>query len=162
MAFMCDHNALDYEEDPELRQLYQWSMYRYWRNERPEANPLFNFIFLAHFDGLDRFPVTIPREVLEESIDTLKRYPLDRIRYAFDNTHRTDIVLLDDSFLPWGQPRGHRRNGYVIPIDERSVEHWNHDPWRLKEDADGRILTDGSAFLLPYYMGRYYGFIIEE
>lgn len=161
MAFMNYYNVLSYEDDPELRQLYLISMYRYFQNERPELNPLFNFIFAAQFEGFGRYRRGVDQAVLEEAIDTLKRYPLDRIRYAFDHNHRTDIVRMEGS--GWRRSdKGHRRDGTVIPIDERSVEHWNHDPWELSEGGDGRTLTDGAAFLLPYYMGLYHGFIIEK
>ncbi|MBX3436465.1 MAG: hypothetical protein KF861_03170 [Planctomycetaceae bacterium] len=159
MAFMCYYTALSYEDDPELRQLYLSSFADYWRNEQPELNPLFNFIFAAKFDGSGRFRRGASQETITESIDTLKRYPIDRVRWGFDNTHRTDIVRTG----AFGRnERGHRRNGFVIPIDERSVEHWNHDPWTLREGGDGRTLADGASFLLPYYMGRYHGFIIED
>ncbi len=162
MAFMCYYTALSYETDPELRRLYLISMYRYWINERPELNPLFNFIFASQFEGFGRIRTGVPDEVLEESVDTLKRYPLDRIRYGFDQTHRTDVVHMSNSLLPWRSPRGHRRDGTVFPIDERSIEHWNHDPWQLQEGGGGHTLTDGTAFLLPYYMGLYHGFIVEK
>jgi hypothetical protein len=42
---------------------------------------------------------------------------------------------------------------------ERFVEYWNHDPWQLNTGGDGRRLADGAAYLLPYYMGLYHGFI---
>jgi len=47
----------------------------------------------------------------------------------------------------------------VIPADECFFEHWNRDPWRLDSGGNGQTLGDGSVFLLPYYMGLYYGFI---
>jgi hypothetical protein len=49
----------------------------------------------------------------------------------------------------------------VIPIDERGMSHWNHDPWVLDGEGEGKTLTDGAAFLLPYYMGVYHGYILE-
>jgi hypothetical protein len=49
-----------------------------------------------------------------------------------------------------------------VPIDERFVEHWNHDPWRLDQPGNGQSLADGASFLLPYYMGLYHGFIVEQ
>jgi len=162
MAFMNYYNVLSYEDDPQLRRLYLISLYRYFQNERPELNPLFNFIFAAQFQGFGRFRRGVDQAVLEEAVDTLKRYPLDRIRYAFDHTHRTDVVRMEGSGWRRRSEKGHRTDGTVIPIDERSVEHWNHDPWELREGGDGRTLTDGAAFLLPYYMGLYHGFIIEQ
>ena len=92
---------------------------------------------------------------------SLKRYPLNRIRWGYKNSHRTDVVRLPDYVFD-GAGRGCRRNGKVLPIDERFVEHWNHDPWRLDEAADGTTLADGASFLLPYYLGLYHGFILEK
>jgi hypothetical protein len=60
-----------------------------------------------------------------------------------------------------GEGLGYRVDGKVLPIDERYVGHWNHDPWRLDHAGDGRTLGDGAPFLLPYYMGLYHGFIKE-
>ena len=56
---------------------------------------------------------------------------------------------------------GHLRNGKCLPVDERRVEHWNHNPYELDGGEGGRTLADGAVFLLPYYMGLYHGYIIE-
>jgi len=160
MAFMNYYSLLAYETDPQLRRGYVGSLFSYWRLERPELSPLFNFIFAAGFDGSALRGLRLPKTCLEEAADSLKRYPLDRVRWRFAHEHRIDVVLLPG--VSWRSGlRGHRRNGKVIPIDERSVEYWNHDPWQLSGDEDGKTLTDGSAFLLPYYMGLYRGFIVE-
>jgi len=169
MAFMCFYNLLKYEKDPDLRRRYNIALRRYWGLEKPEMCPLFNFIFAASYDGItgwlaedvDVTSSRVPRSCLEEAVDTLKRYPLDRIRWGHRNSHRIDVVRLPDYVFD-GKGRGCRRNGSVVPIDERFVEHWNHDPWRLDEHGDGRTLADGASFLLPYYLGLYHGFILES
>jgi len=61
----------------------------------------------------------------------------------------------------WWKNSGYLVDGKVTPIDERFVGHWNHNPWRFDEGGDGRSLADGNSFLLPYYMGLYYGFFKE-
>jgi hypothetical protein len=169
MAFMSFYNLIRYEDDPELKRYYLFAFYRYWRTEAPELNPLFNFLFAATTQ--DAFPDgaargrfrtgTVPQSAIDEAVDSLIRYPLDRVRWPFKNSHRLDIMRM--SQFPGERGRnGHRLNGKVIPIDERSVEHWNHNPWELDEEGhDGRTLTDGAAFLLPYYLGVYRGYIIE-
>ena len=98
--------------------------------------------------------------MLSEALDTLKRFPLDRIEWEMKNSHRIDIVELASGFRQGG--RGHRFDGKVLPIDERNVSYWNHDPWRLDYGGNGTQLDDGAAFLLPYYMGLYHGFIVEK
>jgi hypothetical protein len=65
---------------------------------------------------------------------------------------------LGDHIVP-SKGRGHLRNGYVIPIDERNINHWNQDPWRLNQSGNGLELADGAAFLLPYWMGVYHNLI---
>ena len=56
---------------------------------------------------------------------------------------------------------GYRNNGKVIQVDEAHFNHWNRDPWRLDTGADGRVLSNGTVFLLPYYMGLYHGFLLD-
>src|SRR3989442_13705771 len=92
---------------------------------------------------------------IEESMDTLRRYPLDRVDWRLTNSHRKDIIILADS-----PGRGYQRNGKVLPIDERWVEHWNQDPFRLDQGGRGLILGDGASFLLPYYLGLYRGLVL--
>ena len=167
MAFMGFYNLLHYERDPELRALWARAFFRYWQLEKPERNPLFNFLYAATYDEdtvySDAFgpaPLAPTPGWLEDSIETLKRYPLDRVDWGLRNSHRQDLELLDDDSD--GRKRGHLRNGKVLPIDERFVEHWNHDPWQLDYEGEGRKLADGASFLLPYYMGLYHGFIVER
>jgi hypothetical protein len=61
---------------------------------------------------------------LEQALDTLRRFPLDLHNYALTNSHRNDLRRRTAS-------RGTKRNGRVLPADERQVFHWNHDPFRL-------------------------------
>jgi hypothetical protein len=79
---------------------------------------------------------------LEESVDTLRRFPLELVNWRLTNSHRIDL-----------------KPGKVLPVDERYVQHWNHNPWQLDQGGDGRTLADGTSFLLPYYMGLYHGFL---
>ncbi len=169
MAFMCYYNALKYETDPVLRSFYLLGFGRYWQLEKPELNPLFNFIYAAQATGeqfSEAFGTTdlTPRgDWLAQSVDTLKRFPLDRFNWRHTNSHRIDIKPLQP-FLRGGnvQGTGYRTNGKVIPVDETHFNHWNYDPWSLNTGGDGTYLSDGAVFLLPYYMGLYYGYIIEE
>jgi hypothetical protein len=72
--------------------------------------------------------------------------------------HRKDILPLRIN----AAGTGYRVNGKVLPVDERYVGHWNHDPWRLDYGGAGRTLGDGAVFLLPYYMGLYHGFVPDS
>jgi hypothetical protein len=121
--------------------------------EKFELNPLFNFLYAGSA------PTVKPEgDWLNESIDTLKRYPMDRVNWALENSHRKDIALLPE-YARGSSKRGSRRDGRVLPIDERYVDKWNHDPWALDSRGNGRKLADGASFLLPYYLGLYLKFI---
>ena len=171
MAFMCYYNLVNYETDPELRSRYAFSFWMAWQQEAPELNPFFNFAFVAACKGLifedpwGEYKLEPYDGWLEESIETLIRFPLDRFNWRHTNSHRIDINKFHPSTRTFDDNdmsnSGYRKNGKVIPVDESHFNHWNRDPWRLDTGGDGRLLANGAVFLLPYYMGLYHGFIIE-
>ncbi|NUM53344.1 MAG: hypothetical protein HUU46_06855 [Candidatus Hydrogenedentes bacterium] len=170
MGFMSFYNLMKYETDPQRKQDFAFAFFNYWMIEEPELNPLFNFMYAAqcwglrHVNPFGTTELTPEGPWLEHSIDTLKRYPLDRIEWGVKNSHRKDIVPLRTHTREGKEARGrgHRLSGYVLPIDEREVEHWNVDPWALDYSGGGGTLMDPQSFLLPYYMGLYHGFIVEK
>ncbi|HWB98231.1 MAG TPA: hypothetical protein VG672_16070 [Bryobacteraceae bacterium] len=167
MAFMSFYNLLKYETDGELLQKYGYALANYWAIERLELNPFFNFLAAASLtgkkftDAYRTYDLTPTGNWLEESIETLRRLPLDRIDWRHTNSHRKDIVHLrayvaEDEEMAGS---GYRRNGKVLPVDERFFEFWNHNPYRLDSGGSGHTLADGAVFLLPYYMGLYHRYI---
>ncbi len=180
MAFMCFYNLLKYtdSDDPIRAELH--AFYLYWTLIQPEMNPFFNFAYAVHALGIEEQEdggwVYAPSRFAEpweswlgDGVETLKRFPLDRFNWAHENSHRLDIDMLppQQSVGLYGGPgtgpdRGTRVNGKVIPVDERHFNHWNHDPFRLDLGGNGRTLSQGAVYLLPYYMGLYYGFIDDE
>lgn len=161
MAMMCFYNLLKYESDARLRGLYLFALQFYWTLMEPELNPFFNYIYAASMANETNVVRLVPASCLAESLDTLQRFPLDRIRWGYQNSHRLDVVALSSKLWDYHHRTGHRRDGRVLPIDERFVQHWNHHVWCLDEGGDGREMADGAAFLLPYYMGLHHGFVIE-
>ncbi|QDU43430.1 hypothetical protein Mal52_19040 [Symmachiella dynata] len=166
MAFMAYYGLINYEDDPNLRMHYLISMMPYWKLVEAERNPLFNYIFAACWDTIETgdYQRKTPQSCLEDALFTLKRYPLDRFRWGYKNSHRKDIQFIEGGWFEywWKNPKGYLRTGVTLPIDEHFVEHWNKDVWNLDAGGNGTSLADGTSFLLPYYMGRYYGFIVEE
>jgi hypothetical protein len=166
MAFMNLWCLLRYERDEALRRMFALAFHQRWLIERPEHSPLFHVLYASSVARLSwptpfgEQPLDPEPGWLEEAVDALRRYPLDRVNWAFANGHRKDIVPLPLSID--GPGRGMRRDGRALPIDERFVDKWNHDPWRLDGNGDGRTLADGTSFLLPYYLARYAGFIAED
>ncbi len=173
MAIMCYYNLVKYARDKDLRDLMRYGFYQYYAIVEPERNPFFNFAYAAMGRGktLDSiwgsFPIDPRDEWLQDSMDTLLGFPLDRFNWAHQNSHRLDIVPLSwqqngkDLYEPSARRRGHLANGKVLPIENRFFNHWNTDPWNLDYGGDGRGLASGTVFLLPYYMGLYHGFIQE-
>ena len=86
-----------------------------------------------------------------------------------------------DDWFHWGAFRGFYAFDFIYgmetrtdaptnyPYEQNEIYSWmlpqgalgNSLGPRLDERHDGRTLTDGAAFLLPYYLGLYHGLIIE-
>ncbi|MDN5212920.1 hypothetical protein QQ020_12715 [Fulvivirgaceae bacterium BMA12] len=129
--------------DEELKEQYRIAIKDHWQWERPEKNPLWNFCYAM--TGAREFD-------LEESIWTLKEWPLDMIQFAVENSHRKDIELIKKNF--WGQITKE-----ILPPDERPELKHNRNLFKLDAGDRGSELSAGDTFLLPYWMGRYLGVI---
>ncbi|NUM53643.1 MAG: hypothetical protein HUU46_08370 [Candidatus Hydrogenedentes bacterium] len=176
MAIMCYYNIVKYTKDDDLKKRMTYAFYRYMATEWPEMNPFFNFAYAAVGQGAtftnayNEWRIDPWDGWLEDAVDTLKRFPLDRFNWEHKNGHRLDIIPLPrvqrgDPVEPAAdvmrQAQGYRVNGKVLPVDERHFGHWNTNPWSLNYGGDGSQLADGAVFLMPYYMGLYHGFIKE-
>ncbi len=170
MAFMCFYNLLAYTQEAAWRSRWLFAFHAYSALELPEMNPFFNFAYAAYGRGRTYhnpwgdFPVEPWSGWLEDSMETLRGFPLDRANWAHRNSHRIDLRMLPpqnstDIYEPGAGRRGHRVDGRVLPVENRHFNHWNTDPWRLDYGGDGRELGSGTVFLLPYYMGLHHGFI---
>ncbi|MDZ4858653.1 MAG: hypothetical protein SGI88_06690, partial [Candidatus Hydrogenedentes bacterium] len=146
MAIMCFYNLLKYTKNEELKSRMSYAFYRYMSHEWQEMNPFFNFAYAAlgqdasFTNAYGAWQLDPWEGWLDDSVDTLKRFPLDRFNWAQENSHRLDIIMLPraqrgDPVEPWDEvknrARGHSVNGKVIPVDERHFNHWNTDPWDL-------------------------------
>jgi len=173
MAFMAYYNLVKYTQNKALRERMLLSFFSAWTNEQPEMNPLFNFAYAAFGNGAiysDQWgthSLTPWDGWLEDSMASLRGFPLDRLNWSSTNSHRLDVVRLprqnsvvDITDTRWGQV-GYLVNGKVLPVENRHFGHWNTNPWKLDYGGDGRQLASGTVFLLPYYMGLYHGFIEE-
>lgn len=166
MAFMNYYHLIRYETDPKLLSMFHHAIYTHWQYEKSERNPFANFVYAACCLGKTRrdqwgiTDLTPPRHCLDDSLDTLKRYPLDLVDWPMSNAHRIDRAPVRDRL---GRPSssGGRRDGQVFPIDERHETYWDLDPWALDYRGNGTRLRDGVPYLLAYYMGRAHGFIGE-
>ncbi len=170
MAIMCFYSFLKYSRNEKAKQMVRYAFFAYWANEAPEMNPFFNFAHasknaeqtIRNVWGV--YAVSPWQGWFEDSMETLRGFPLDRLNWPHRNSHRLDIQLLGpqqgkDLYEPRSEPRGWRRHGKVLPVENRHFNHWNTDPWDLDYGGGGNVLGSGTVFLLPYYMGLYYGYI---
>ncbi|MFM8617741.1 MAG: two-component regulator propeller domain-containing protein [Opitutaceae bacterium] len=172
MAFMCFYSLLRYSRDEALLNVVRTAFYAYWQNEAPEMNPFFNYAYAAVCDGRvmlnqwGTFPLSPYGDWRGDSLATLRGFPLDRLNWPLRNAHRLDVVRLPlaqsrDFYEPGNEGRGHRRDGRVLPVENRHFNHWNTDPWQLDYGGRGDVLGSGTVFLLPYYLGLYHGYIAK-
>jgi hypothetical protein len=146
LAFLSYYPLLNYETDPKLREVYVQSLERSWQVERPERNPLWNFIY-AVGSGSKEFD-------RGEASLTLREIPMDQISWTVSNSSRLDVPMdtLNDRF-------DRRQALIVLPYGELPIDKWNGNPYRLDGGDGGRSEGDGVYFLLPYWMGRYHKLI---
>ncbi len=169
MALMMLYNFIKYAPHDNWRERMALACWTYGRLEQPEMNPFFNFVFASSCSGKTFTDAWGEHSLeptgpwLQDAVETLKRFPLDRVNWSHDNRDRIDIMPFDENARHFDErsfaDRGRRVNGNALPVDERHFNHWNHDPYQLKTGGNGMYLSDGAVFLLPYYMGLYYGYI---
>jgi sugar lactone lactonase YvrE len=135
---------LRYEADPDLRRLYRESLDHWYAGVRGDHSPYFNFTYggLAGRDAQ-----------LDDSIEFLRDTPLDLINWVVDNAKREDLQLVR---APLIEPLQTSR---LLPASERGVMRWDKNPWEAVQGDGGHTEWCPTFWLLPYWMGRYHGFI---
>ena len=139
LAFLSYWNLYKYAFNDELREKYRQTIKGHWEIERPEKNPLWNLIYAmtgaAEFD-------------LDQTVWSLKEFPLDMIGWSVQNSHRKDIELLEPNFR-------NQTTREVLPPDERPMSKYNGNGFRLDGGSGGNREYSGDIYLLPYWLGRY-------
>jgi hypothetical protein len=146
LAMLSYYPLFRYEKNPELLRVYREGLEQWWVNIQREDNPLWVFIYAFCNPG--------KRVRLESAARTLYRIPMDLIKWSVKNSHRRDVPL-DTS----AERHDRAQTSRLLPPDERRVMKWNGNPFQLDDQGAGRGEDDGAFFLLPYWMGRYHGFL---
>jgi len=146
LAMLSYYPLFRYEKNQELLSVYREGLEQWWVNIQREDNPLWMFIYAFCSPG--------KRVSLESAAHTLYRIPMDLIKWSVRNSHRRDVPL-DTS----AERHDRIQTSRLLPPDERRVMRWNGNPFQLDDQAGGRGEDDGSFFLLPYWMGRFHGFL---
>lgn len=123
--------------------LYKNSLERTWAISQPEKIPAWNIMA----------SVLLKKDCeLDVAINELQKYPTDLIDWSMENSHRWD--LQEDPIVARG---GNRQATKAIPTPENGIYRWNTNPRQFDSGNGGKREDTGTYFLLPYWMGRYYG-----
>jgi hypothetical protein len=150
LAMLSFYGLFRYETDGELLdRYYRPALNGWWENIVREENPLWDFIF-----AMGQPQATVD---MRSAARTLYRMPVDTIEWTVANSNRAGLIMdaATDRFR-------HRQSKTLLPPDERPVMKWNSNPFDVDGGSDGRGEDDGAAYLLPYWMGRYLGFLLGE
>lgn len=126
-AYEALFHAIEYERDPKLLAIYDRWLGTLWDLNWMEGTSLYTFITL----GLkpDRSGLAHADESLALSLETLRRYPVDRVLRPVMNSIRTDIEI---SPFP---DRGRAKQAVKpVPIEQRPLDNeyaWKGNPYAL-------------------------------
>ena len=144
LAMLSFYGLFRYEKDPALLQrYYRPALNAWWQNESREANPLWTIIYAT---AQPNSPVD-----LASAVHTLYRMPIDTIDWPVQNSRRPDVIM-DTPVDRFHQPQAKT----LLAPDERPTMKWNAKPFVIDRASEARSEDDGTAFLLPYWMGRFH------
>ncbi|MDP6125414.1 MAG: hypothetical protein QGH20_06645, partial [Candidatus Latescibacteria bacterium] len=136
---------LRYETDPAIRRVILLGMEQTYNILKEKRGAWFNYIYQAA-TGRTADP--------HGSRLWLERLPMSQIRWGYDHRLREDVHV-DPQWVEAGRPRLNR------PLGPHETEwaRWTSNPYQLGNGGGGTEEGDGVVFLLPYWMGRYHGWI---
>ena len=145
MYFLGYWGLYRYALNDTLKRHYKKAILDHWQAERPEKEGLWN-IFTA-LTGTPTFD-------LKEAVWYLQEHPLDLIDWIIVNSQRQDIEPIPDNFRS-------QTIGTVLPPDERPIQRHNANMFILdRKNGNGTSEhSAGDIWLLPYWLGRYFGVI---
>ncbi|MBX7254747.1 MAG: regulator [Candidatus Hydrogenedentes bacterium] len=134
------------EKDPTLREYYLRGLEQWYSGLKDDQSYWFDFVYRL-CSGRDTD--------VKQSVEYMRDAPLDLIEWTMDNTSREDLRLVR---RPEIDPLQTDR---LVPPSERAVAQWDRNPWIAVQGMDGYSEAEGVAWLMPYWMGRCYGYIAE-
>ncbi|MBI1176427.1 hypothetical protein GC207_03205 [bacterium] len=150
LAYLSIDPLLRYETDSSLRKTYLDELRFVWDTIQPDRNPLWNYISVASGAGKLNAALAL------DSRETLERIPWLPIDWTVHNSQRIDVHLQSQN-----NRFGRSELKETVAPDERPQEKWNGDPYVPDSGGDGKYLECGTYFLLPYWMGRYHGWLTD-
>ena len=141
LAYPC---LMMHEKDPKLQRLYRESLDHWYAAVKADCSPFFDFIYGACVGQASQ---------LEISVASLRDASLDLVRWMIDNSRREDIQIVRTPELEQLQ------TNRLLSPSERGVIRWDDNPWKAVQGDGGNSESDGVWWLLPYWIGRYCGYI---
>ena len=145
LGFIAAFTLLRLEESESLRALYLCGMEDHWQYERVERQPMFCFLHAA-FTGRD--------DDLAEGVRSLREMPFDLSFHREENSKRRGLIY-DTEQAEWHEPAQLKT---PLPYDERNLPRPDAGAFRI-DWGDTNHVQDPTIFLLPYWIGRYYGLL---
>ena len=94
---------------------------------------------------------------LLEGVQSLREMPYDLMNYRSENSKRKDIVYDTEQAAWFEDPQPLE----ALPYDERNISRPDGGAFQLDSGRDHGS-QEGTVFLLPYWIARYYGLLAED
>jgi hypothetical protein len=126
-------------------------------NTTAQKNPFFNMIYAAHMD-YEASGATPPEPLIKDAICTMKEFPADQRLRSVDLTRYPEHCTsprhgsLAEQPIAWREHPPHLFQWWRNPRQRQGVE-------ATDRCGDLPTLEPPADYLLPYYMGRYFGWI---
>ncbi len=169
LDFVNIYPLIVYNEDNAENEIFKMGLTHHWEYERTERSPFFNIVYGALTENYCD---------IENAAKSLSEMNLDLIRWPAYNSHRKDIVW-DTEQEALGVPAQLK---YPVEYSARVLVHYDGNPFVCDSGAEEFVNINskvvnrtstlpGTAgangmrammpyiYLLPYWMGRYYGLL---
>ena len=133
------------EKDSRYRRIYEDALAFWFPRIRNQNSSFYSFVYAA-LAGAGAIN-------LEGCLEFLRDEPLELVQWTVDNRERQDVHFTREPTLE------EQQINRLLPPSERAPMRWDGNPWRAVQGEDGTSESSGVHWLLPYWMGRYYGLI---
>ena len=149
LGFLTTIPLLMYETDPDILQYYLIGLREHWEYERTERNPFWNILYGAYTGECCD---------LDVGINSLCELPMETMEIPLCNSVRNDLVWDYEGQERFGEDPQLR---VPLPYDEKPFATYDHNQYLADRTWDDYRIVEGTFYLMPYWLGRYYGLIAE-
>ena len=149
LGFLTTIPLMMYETDPDILQYYLIGLREHWEYERTERNPFWNILYAAYTDECSD---------LDLGINSLCELPMETMEIPIYNSVRNDLVWDYEGQERFGEDP---QLAVPLPYDEKPFATYDHNQYLADRTWGGYRIVEGTFYLMPYWLGRYYGLIGE-